>query len=78
VVTFVFAVLAVAIRRFRVRSPSVRYVMFGGFVLFVVLKGSAPGGVGARADFEAAKVAARTQESASVTAVNHEKAGTVS
>jgi hypothetical protein len=57
VVTFAFVALAFFIRRSKLNSRWLRYAMAGGFLLFALLKGSAPGGAGARADFEAAQAA---------------------
>jgi hypothetical protein len=59
-VTVAFAVLAFLVRRTKLNSRWVRYGMVGGFLVFALLKGSAPGGAGARADFEAANAASVT------------------
>jgi hypothetical protein len=56
-VTFAFVALAFFIRRSKLNSRWLRYGMAGGFLLFSFLKGAAPGGAGARADFEAAQAA---------------------
>jgi hypothetical protein len=58
IVTLAFAAVAFFIRRTRLGPRWVRYAMGGAFLLFAFLKGSAPGGAGARADFEAAKATA--------------------
>ena len=58
--TIAFAALALFIRRMKLGPPWVKYAMGGGFLLFALLKGSAPGGAGARADFDAAKAPAVT------------------
>ena len=47
--------LAFVVRRTKLNSRWVRYGMAAGFLLFALLKGSAPGGAGARRDFEAAQ-----------------------
>jgi hypothetical protein len=56
-VTLAFAGVAIAVRRVKTESRWVRYAMVGAFLLFAVLKGSTPGGPGARADFDAARFA---------------------
>jgi hypothetical protein len=57
--TIVCAALGLAIRRWSPDSRKARYALFTGFVLCVLLKGSAPGGAGARAEFDAARAASR-------------------
>ena len=59
-VTFAMAAAAMAMRRSNVSSRWARYAMLGAFILFAVLKGSAPGGPGARSEFDTARVATRT------------------
>jgi hypothetical protein len=54
-VTLAFAGVAIAIRRRKVDLPWARYAMLGAFLLFAFLKGSTPGGPGARSDFDAAR-----------------------
>jgi hypothetical protein len=54
-VTFAFAGGTIAVRRVKADSRWARYAMLGAFLLFAVLKGSAPGGPGARSDFDAAR-----------------------
>ncbi len=56
-VTLAFAGVAIAIRRVRVGPGWTRYVVLGAFMLLAVMKGSAPGGPGARSDFDAARFA---------------------
>jgi hypothetical protein len=60
-VTVAFAALAFLVRRTKLNSRWVRYGMAAGFLLFALLKGSAPGGAGARVDFEAAHAAPVTK-----------------
>jgi hypothetical protein len=56
-VTFLFAALALVVRRRKVSSRWVQYATVGGFLLVALLTGSAPGGAARRADFDTAKVA---------------------
>jgi hypothetical protein len=56
-VTFALAGGTIAVRRVKADSRWARYAMLGAFLLFAVLKGSAPGGPGARSDFDAARLA---------------------
>jgi hypothetical protein len=58
-VTFAFAALSIAARRRQPGSRWVRYGLLLGFLIFALLKGTAPGGPGARSDFDAARVAAK-------------------
>jgi hypothetical protein len=60
--TFAFAALTIVVRRntHGARSRWVRYAMGGAFLVLIFLKGSAPGGAGARVDFDAARTAAVT------------------
>ena len=62
-VTFAFAGVAIAARRFKVGPGWARHVVLGVFILLAVMKGSAPGGPGARSDFDAARLAAPTPSS---------------
>ena len=55
-----FTALATAIRQWKGRPPWARLAMFAAFLLILFLKGSEPGGAGARADFDAARKAATT------------------
>ena len=57
IVLLAFGALSFLVRRTQPRSRLVKLAMAAGFVIFLLLKGSAPGGAGARADFEAAKAA---------------------
>jgi len=57
VVTFAFAALTVFVRRRQPDWKWARYGLLGGFLIFAFLKGTTPGGPGARADFDALKVA---------------------
>jgi len=59
-VTAGFTALATAIRQWKGRPPWARLAMFAAFLLILFLKGSEPGGAGARADFDAARKAATT------------------
>jgi hypothetical protein len=54
-VTLAFAGVAIAARRYKVGAGWARYVVLGVFMLLAVMKGSAPGGPGARSDFDAAR-----------------------
>jgi hypothetical protein len=56
VVTFAFAALTVLARRWQPGSKGARYALLGGFLIFAFLKGTTPGGPGAHADFDAARV----------------------
>jgi hypothetical protein len=56
--TVAFAALTLLLRRKKLGPRWTRYALGGGFLLLAVLTGSAPGGAGARSDFDAAKVAA--------------------
>jgi hypothetical protein len=56
-VTLGFAALAIVIRRWKQGPRGARYLMGAAFLVFALLKGSAPGGAGARADFDAARAA---------------------
>jgi hypothetical protein len=58
IVTLVFAILALLGSRTHLASRPLKYAFGAGFLLFMVLKGAAPGGAGARADFDAARSAA--------------------
>jgi hypothetical protein len=58
IVTVAFGSLALAARRTRPPSRWVKYPFVGAFLLFTILKGSAPGGASARADFDAARATA--------------------
>jgi hypothetical protein len=50
-----FALVGLLASRAKLGSPLIKYVVGGGFLLFMVLKGAAPGGAGARANFDAAR-----------------------
>jgi hypothetical protein len=56
-VTLLFSALAVFSRQRKADPTWIRYVLIGAFLLLAVLKGTAPGGPRARADFEAASAA---------------------
>ena len=58
VVTIAFTALAMTLRRWQTRPRWARLAMFAAFLLILFLKGSEPGGAGARADFDAARKAA--------------------
>ena len=58
VVTVAFGALATAIRQWEGRPRWARLAMFAAFLLILFLKGTQPGGAGARADFDAARTAA--------------------
>jgi hypothetical protein len=53
-VTLGFTVLALTTAKRTVAPKWVRYPILGGFLLLLFLKGTAPGGARARADFDAA------------------------
>jgi hypothetical protein len=53
--TFAFAAVTIVIRRKKLGPRWIRYALGGGFLIFTVLMGSAPGGPGARSDFDAAR-----------------------
>jgi hypothetical protein len=55
--TLAFGALTLLLKRntYGSRSRWIGYAMGAAFLLFAFLKGSAPGGAGARADFDAAK-----------------------
>jgi hypothetical protein len=57
IVTLIFAILALLAGRTKLNSRSIKYAFGAGFLLFMILKGAAPGGAGARADFDAARAA---------------------
>ena len=59
-VTVAFAALAFLVRRSKLNSRWVKYTIAGAFLLFTFLKGSAPGGAAARAEFKAAQAATVT------------------
>jgi hypothetical protein len=53
-VTLGFTVLALSTSKRTVAPKWVRYPILGSFLLLLILKGAAPGGARARADFDAA------------------------
>jgi hypothetical protein len=57
IVTLAFAILGLLASRTQLNSRAIKYAFGAGFLLFMVLKGAAPGGAGARADFDAARAA---------------------
>lgn len=57
IVTLAFAIVGLALSRTKLSSRPMKYAFGVGFLLFMVLKGSAPGGAGARADFDSARAA---------------------
>jgi hypothetical protein len=59
IVTLIVASLALVMSRTKLASGPLKYAFGAGFLLFMILKGSAPGGAGARADFDAARAATR-------------------
>jgi hypothetical protein len=60
IVTAAFGALGTAIRQWEGRPRWARLAIFAAFLLILVLKGTAPGGAGARADFDAARKTAGT------------------
>jgi hypothetical protein len=58
IVTIAFGALATAFRQWEGRPRWARLATFAAFLLILVLKGTEPGGAGARADFDAARKAA--------------------
>jgi hypothetical protein len=56
-VTFLFAAVSILVRRQKLGPRWLRYALGGGFLALAVLMGSAPGGAGARSDFDAARAA---------------------
>jgi hypothetical protein len=57
IITLAFAILALLVSRTKLGSRPTKYAFGGAFLLFMILKGAAPGGAGARADFDAARTA---------------------
>ncbi len=58
IVTLIFATVALLAHRTNLSSRPVKYAVGGAFFLVRLVKGAAPGGAGARADFDAARAAA--------------------
>jgi hypothetical protein len=58
IITLAFAIVGLQFSRTKLDSRLMKYAFGGGFLLFMVLKGAAPGGAGARAEFDAARSAA--------------------
>ena len=57
IATLLFAIVGLLVSRTKLDSRPMKYVFGGGFLVFMILKGAAPGGAGARADFDAARTA---------------------
>jgi hypothetical protein len=57
IVTLIVAIVALLVNRTKLNSRAIKYAFGAGFLLFMILKGAAPGGAGARADFDAARAA---------------------
>jgi hypothetical protein len=75
IATFAFAALSLALRRLRENSRHefldsawFRYTVAGGCFVFALLKGTAPGGAAARANFDAARAAAAPGDPAALAA----------